>query len=65
MKITPQIMLSLDEALGCFGDYDKNSMLCSRHCVLRLRCAITQHQNTQLEIMEDMVIFQDLETTIQ
>jgi hypothetical protein len=58
-------LLTLHEELGCFGDYNKTSILCSKHCVLRLRCAIEQDQNTRLEILEDLVISQDLDTKIQ
>jgi hypothetical protein len=38
----------------CFGDYDKNDSLCSKYCVLRLRCAIEQDNNIRSEILDEL-----------
>ena len=39
----------------CFGEFNSANRLCAKHCVLRLRCAIEQHQNLRIELIEDLV----------
>jgi len=51
--------------LGCFGDYSKDHPLCSKHCALRLRCAIEQEHNMRMELLEDLMASDDLLVTIQ
>lgn len=41
--------------LDCFGEYKRSNPLCSKHCALRLRCAIEQDQILRLELIEDLV----------
>ena len=43
------------EDANCFGGYQKGNPICFRHCLLRLRCAIEQHQNLQTELFEELV----------
>jgi len=51
--------------LGCFGDYSSSNQLCSRYCVLRLRCAIAQEQNLRLELLEEVMAAEQMTITIQ
>ena len=58
-------MTGTNTQLGCFGDYSKDHPLCSKHCVLRLRCAIEQEQNMRMELLEDLMDSENLLVTIQ
>jgi hypothetical protein len=58
-------LLTVDEQLGCFGDYNRINSMCTSHCVLRLRCAIQQDQNMRMEMLEEWVAFQALDIKIQ
>lgn len=53
------------DQLDCFGDYDRASTLCAKHCVIRLRCAIEQEQNLKLELLSDLAAADDMVGTIQ
>jgi hypothetical protein len=53
-----QMILSLishDDNSDCFGRYNTSDPLCSKHCVIRLRCAIEQDHNLRTEIIEELV----------
>jgi hypothetical protein len=54
-----------DDQFDCFGDYDRTSALCAKHCALRLRCAIEQEQNIKMELLSDLSLVDDLIGTIQ
>lgn len=58
-------MTGTNTQLGCFGDYSKDHPLCSKHCVLRLRCAIELEQNMRMELLEDLMDSENLLVTIQ
>jgi hypothetical protein len=45
---------SLDDQVGCIGDYDAADEVCSK-CALKLRCVIEYHQNVRMEFIEDIV----------
>ena len=45
---------SLDDQLGCIGDYDTSDEVCAK-CALKLRCVIEYHQNVRMEFIEDIV----------
>jgi phosphotransferase system IIB component len=46
---------SLDECLGCFGNFNRKNQIGTRHCALMLRCAIENEQKVRMEVMEDLV----------
>ena len=48
-------VITSNESLDCFGDFNKNDRLCARHCILRLRCAIEQEQNLRSALIEEMI----------
>lgn len=48
-------VLTTNESLDCFGDFNKNNPLCAKHCILRLRCAIEQDQNLRSALLEELV----------
>ncbi len=45
---------SLDDQVGCIGDYDTSDEVCAK-CALKLRCVIEYHQNVRMEFIEDIV----------
>lgn len=45
---------SLDDQVGCIGDYDAADEVCGK-CALKLRCVIEYHQNVRMEFIEDIV----------
>jgi hypothetical protein len=44
-----------DEPMDCFGDFNARDRLCTRYCILRLRCAIEQEQNLRSALLEELV----------
>ena len=55
MKNEVKISVSLDEHMGCFGDFRISDPICKKYCALNLRCAIESGQKEQMEILEDLV----------
>ena len=47
--------ISLDDHLGCFGDFNIEDPICKKFCALSLRCIIERDQNIRMEILEDLV----------
>ena len=54
-----------NDGLGCFGEFDHAKILCKKHCVLRLRCAILQDHNLRMELLEDWMTAQDEAVKLQ
>jgi hypothetical protein len=48
-------VITQDDLLDCFGDFNKSDRLCSKYCILRLRCAIEQEQNLRSVLLEELV----------
>jgi hypothetical protein len=48
-------VINSDEALDCFGDFNNSDRLCTKYCILRLRCAIEQEQNIRSALLEELV----------
>lgn len=51
--------------LGCFGGYQPEDVICRKFCALRLRCAIEHEQSLRLEVLEDLVSYEEMNFTIQ
>jgi len=60
-KVVPVFVDELD----CFGDYRRSNPLCSKHCVLRIRCAIEQDQNVRMELFSEMTASDGMNVTDQ
>jgi len=56
---------SLDDHLGCFGDFSMEDPICNRFCALRIRCTIARDENIRMEIFEDLLLGDDLMSKIQ
>ena len=54
MKEERAVMVSLDEHIGCFGDYTYADKVCRNLCALRIRCAIEHEHNFRMEVLEDL-----------
>lgn len=65
MKIELTNKLSVDDHLGCFGNFCMDDPVCSNFCALRIRCTIERDQNVQSEIFEDLVSGDYINTKIQ
>ena len=48
-------VITSDQFLDCFGDFNKSDRLCTKYCILRLRCAIEQEQNLRSALLEELV----------
>lgn len=55
MSINLSAVITSNDFLDCFGDYNKNNQLCTKYCILRLRCAIEQDQNLRSALLEELV----------
>jgi hypothetical protein len=55
MKEELVIKTSLDDHLGCFGDFNIQNPICKKFCALSLRCAIERDHNSRLELLEDLM----------
>lgn len=47
--------ISLDDYVGCFGNFNRKNKICRKYCALNLRCAIENEQNVRMELLEDLV----------
>lgn len=54
-----------DDHLGCFGDFDIKDRICTKSCVLSLRCISERDYNQQMEIWEDMASYEVMSARIQ
>lgn len=54
-----------DELLDCFGDYNNNNPVCTKHCAIKLRCAVEQNNNMRIEILEDLMASESSQVKIQ
>jgi hypothetical protein len=49
--------ISIDEHLGCLGNFNIEDPLCKKLCALNLRCAINRDKNVRLELLEDLMTY--------
>ena len=54
-----------DFHVGCFGEFNTEDMICKRFCALRLRCAIECDQNARMEVIEDLISYENIVTKLQ
>jgi hypothetical protein len=48
--------ISLDDHVGCFGNFNRKNLICKKYCALNLRCAIENEQSVRIEVLEDLMI---------
>jgi len=51
--------ISIDNHLGCLGNFNIEDPLCKKLCALNLRCAINRNKNARLELLEDLMSYND------
>lgn len=61
----PKDQPSTNDHLACFGDYAPEDVICRKFCALRLRCAIEQNQSIQMEMIEDLITYENHFTKLQ
>jgi hypothetical protein len=57
--------ISLDYHLGCLGNFNIQDPLCQKLCALNLRCAIERERKTRLELLEDLISYNDMLIKVQ
>ena len=57
-KLAEKRMTSTDH-LGCFGNFNIEDAICKKFCILSLRCAIERENNARMEILEDMLSYDE------
>jgi len=65
MKKELMNQISLDDHLGCLGNFNIQDPLCKKLCVLNLRCAIDRDKNARIELLEDLISCNDMFIKIQ
>ena len=45
--------------LGCFGNFNIEDAICRKFCILSLRCTIERDNNARMEILEDMLSYDE------
>jgi hypothetical protein len=54
MNDTHNELTTAFDGFDCMGAYSKEDPQCTKHCVLRLRCAIEMEYNLRLELIEEL-----------
>jgi len=57
--------LSLDDHLGCLGNFNNQDPICGKLCALSLRCAIDSEKNSRMEFLEDLISYNEIFIKIQ
>lgn len=65
MKKELKIKALLWDHVGCFGEFQREDLICRKYCALCIRCIIEQEQNTRMEIIEDLVSSENMLIKIQ
>lgn len=55
MSMNLYAVIAADESADCFGGYNKNDRLCTKYCILRLRCAIEQEQKLRSALLDELI----------
>ena len=50
---------------GCFGEYNDRDMICNELCAVSLRCIIEQDKSVKMEILDELLAYNDLFITVQ
>lgn len=58
-------MLSFDDHLGCFGEFNPKDPVCKKFCAVNLRCAIDYENTARMEILDELVYTETIFTKIQ
>jgi hypothetical protein len=59
MKKELMNQISINDHLGCLGNFNIEDPVCKKLCALNLRCAIKRDKNARLELLEDLMSYND------
>lgn len=59
MKKELMNQISINNHLGCLGNFNIEDPLCKKLCALNLRCAINRNKNARLELLDDLMSYND------
>ncbi len=65
MKKDTKKQISIEEHVGCFGDYKTEDPICKHHCAVNLRCFLEREQSVRVEILEDLISSANMFYTVQ
>lgn len=65
MKKKLENQISLDDHLGCLGNFNIQDPICKNLCALSLRCAIDHEKNTRMELLEDLISYSGMVIKVQ
>jgi hypothetical protein len=65
MKKELMNQISIDDHLGCLGNFNLQDPLCKKLCALNLRCAIESEKNTRIELLEDLISYNGMLIKVQ
>jgi hypothetical protein len=65
MKKELMNQISLNDHLGCLGDFNIQDPICKKLCALNLRCAIEREKNTRIEFLEDLISYNGMLIKVQ
>jgi hypothetical protein len=57
--------ISIDDHLGCLGNFNIQDLICQKLCALNLRCAIESEKSTRLELLEDLISYNGILIKVQ
>ena len=55
----------LDNYLGCFGNFNREDLICKTYCALRLRCAVESDHNARMELLDDLIFSEGMNIKLQ
>ena len=65
MKKELMNQISLNDHLGCLGNFNIQDPLCQKLCALNVRCAIEREKNTRIELLEDIISYNGMIIKVQ
>ncbi len=51
--------------LGCFSKFNREDLICSKLCALRLSCVIERNMNARMELFEELVEYDNMNVVLQ
>jgi hypothetical protein len=65
MKNESKDRISLNDHLGCFGEFNSKDPICKKFCALNIRCTIDSDQYNLMEFLEDLASSNEIFMKIQ
>lgn len=65
LELELEVEISFNDYLGCTEEFDIKSSICTKHCSISMRCIIENNRSMQLELMDELMLFNDKLIRIQ